>query len=52
VFERLLKRANDVGLFAEQIDASTGEHRGNFPQAFTHMAVINHALRLDSLERP
>jgi GH15 family glucan-1,4-alpha-glucosidase len=46
IFERLLGRANDVGLFAEQIDAPTGEHRGNFPQAFTHMAVINHALRL------
>jgi len=47
IFERLLSRANDVGLFAEEIDAATGEHRGNFPQGFTHMCVINHAVRLD-----
>lgn len=46
IFERLLARGNDLGLFAEEIDAGTGEQRGNFPQAFTHMAVINHALRL------
>ena len=49
IFERLLARANDVGLFAEEIDAATGEQRGNFPQAFTHMAVINHALRLQEV---
>jgi GH15 family glucan-1,4-alpha-glucosidase len=47
LFERLLKRANDVGLFAEQIDAQSGDQRGNFPQAFTHMSVINHAVRLE-----
>lgn len=49
LFERLLTRANDVGLYAEEIDATTDEHRGNFPQAFTHMAVINHATRLERL---
>ncbi len=48
LFERLLARANDLGLYAEQIDAATGEQRGNFPQAFTHMALINTALRLQS----
>lgn len=48
VFERLLTRGNDVGLYAEQIDAATGEQRGNYPQAFTHMAIINHAVRLDA----
>jgi GH15 family glucan-1,4-alpha-glucosidase len=47
LFERLLARANDVGLFAEEIDAATGEQRGNVPQGFTHMCVINHAVRLE-----
>jgi GH15 family glucan-1,4-alpha-glucosidase len=47
MFERLLTRSNDVGLFAEEIDAATGEQRGNVPQAFTHMCVINHAVRLE-----
>jgi GH15 family glucan-1,4-alpha-glucosidase len=45
-FERLLTYANDVGLFAEQIDPSTGEHLGNFPQAFTHIGLLNAALTL------
>ncbi len=44
--DRLLSRSNDMGLFAEEIDAATGEQRGNFPQGFTHMAVINHSVRL------
>ena len=44
--ERLLARSNDMGLFAEEIDAASGEQRGNFPQGFTHMAVINHSVRL------
>ncbi len=43
---RLLSRSNDMGLFAEEIDAVTSEQRGNFPQGFTHMAVINHSVRL------
>jgi GH15 family glucan-1,4-alpha-glucosidase len=47
-FERLLSRGNDVGLFAEEIDATTGEQRGNTPQGFSHMALINAALRLES----
>ena len=52
LFERLLARANDVGIFAEEIDAATGEQRGNLPQAFTHMCVINHAVRLEeAIER-
>ncbi len=51
-FERLIARGNDVGLFAEEIDPVTGEQRGNTPQGFSHMALINAALRLeDSIAR-
>jgi GH15 family glucan-1,4-alpha-glucosidase len=45
-FERLLAYANDVGLFAEEIDTDTGAPLGNFPQAFTHIGLINAALTL------
>jgi GH15 family glucan-1,4-alpha-glucosidase len=45
--EGLLARANDVGLFAEEIDPRTGAALGNFPQAFTHVGVVNAVLTLD-----
>lgn len=47
LFERLADRVNDLGLFAEQIDADSGEALGNFPQAFSHIGLINAAGDLD-----
>lgn len=46
LFERMIGRANHVGLFAEQIDPQSGAFLGNFPQAFTHIGLINSALYL------
>lgn len=46
-FEHLLGFANDVGLFAEEIDMSTGAPLGNFPQAFTHVGLINIAVAIE-----
>jgi GH15 family glucan-1,4-alpha-glucosidase len=51
LFEKLNSYRNDLGLFAEQIDGKTGELLGNFPQAFSHMALINTAVMLDRAER-
>jgi GH15 family glucan-1,4-alpha-glucosidase len=46
IFEKMLTYANHLGLYAEQIGAS-GEALGNFPQAFTHLALISAAANLD-----
>ncbi|WP_442942978.1 glycoside hydrolase family 15 protein [Nocardia sp. NBC_01503] len=48
--ERLLGYASPLKLYAEEIDTSTGRHLGNFPQAFTHLALINavmHVIRAE-----
>jgi GH15 family glucan-1,4-alpha-glucosidase len=49
LFEKLLSFAGPLLLYAEEIDVTTGYHLGNFPQAFTHLALIDAASRL--LER-
>ena len=47
LFERLLTLRNDVGLLAEEYDPAAGRQLGNFPQAFTHLALVTAALALD-----
>jgi GH15 family glucan-1,4-alpha-glucosidase len=47
LFERLLGFCNDVGLLAEEIDPHSGELIGNFPQAFSHLGLIQAAIALD-----
>ena len=47
LFERLSGFANDLGLLAEEIDVRTGELLGNFPQAFSHIGLINAAWEID-----
>jgi pentatricopeptide repeat protein len=46
IYEGMLRRANRVGLYSEQIDATTGAFLGNFPQAFSHLGLINSAINL------
>lgn len=46
LYERTVACANDVGLFAEEIEAGTGQPLGNFPQAFSHLGHIQAAVRL------
>jgi len=52
--EKLLSDASPLGLYAEQIDPRSGRHLGNFPQAFSHLALINavvHVIRADASGR-
>lgn len=51
VLEGVLHHANDLGLLSEEIDADTGELRGNFPQALSHLGLIRSAHLLDEAER-
>jgi GH15 family glucan-1,4-alpha-glucosidase len=51
--EKLLSHASPLNLYAEEIDARSGRHLGNFPQAFTHLALINavmHVIRAEEQE--
>jgi GH15 family glucan-1,4-alpha-glucosidase len=49
LFERLLSLRNDVGLLAEEYDPRARRQVGNFPQAFSHLALVRTALNLHEL---
>jgi alpha,alpha-trehalase len=49
--ERLLSAASPLGLYGEEIDPESGRHLGNFPQAFTHLALINAVMHIIEAER-
>ena len=51
LMERLLRVASPLGLYAEEFDVATGRHLGNFPQAFSHLALIEAAGRIILSER-
>jgi GH15 family glucan-1,4-alpha-glucosidase len=48
--QRLLGHVSDLGLLAEQLDAHSGRHLGNFPQAFSHLALINAVMHVIDAE--
>jgi GH15 family glucan-1,4-alpha-glucosidase len=52
LFERLLALCNDVGLLSEEYDPRTGRLLGNFPQALSHIALINSAFNLNEATKP
>ena len=51
LMERLVKVASPLGLYAEEFDVDTGRHLGNFPQAFSHLALVEAAARIVLAER-
>jgi len=51
LMEKLLSVASPLGLYAEEYDTSTGRHLGNFPQAFSHLALIEAGARIILAER-
>jgi GH15 family glucan-1,4-alpha-glucosidase len=52
LFDRLARLANDVGLLAEEYDPKAQRQLGNFPQAFTHVSLVNSACNLSGLHGP
>jgi alpha,alpha-trehalase len=48
--EKLLAFASPLQLYAEEIDAESGRHLGNFPQAFTHLSLIHAVMAVIALE--
>ena len=52
LFDRLLAHCNDVGLLSDEFDPVTGRMLGNFPQAYSHVGVINCALNLTRSTSP
>ena len=50
LFERLLSHCNDLGLLSEEVDPASGELLGDFPQAFSHLGLIQAAIALDMPE--
>jgi len=52
LFKRLVGLANDVGLLSEEYDSRARRHLGNFPQAFSHVALINTAFNLTRAKKP
>ena len=49
--ERLLRESSPLGLYAEEFEVATSRHLGNFPQAFSHLALIEAAGRIILVER-
>ena len=52
MFRRLTGLCNDVGLLAEEYDPHAKRQLGNFPQAFSHVALLNTAFNLTRAEKP
>jgi GH15 family glucan-1,4-alpha-glucosidase len=52
MFDRVVGVANDLGLLAEEFDSGVGRQTGNFPQALTHIALINTAHNLSAVKKP
>ena len=52
LFDRVVAVANDLGLLAEEYDSGAGRQTGNFPQALTHIALINTAHNLSDAKKP